>query len=102
MARQVDQSVPWVLSIWVAGVILLWSRLNFGLIVAWRMKTLAQQPASPELQLLLQSLSRRLGVSHAIKLVNSALVEVPTVIGWLRPVILIPLGCLVGLFGGPD
>jgi GWxTD domain-containing protein len=61
------------------------------------MKSFAAQPASLELQLLLQKLSRRLKVMRAIKLVNSAMVQVPTVIGWLRPVILIPVGCLVGL-----
>ena len=97
LAREVDQSVPWVLSIWFAGVVLLWSRLNIGLVVAWRMKSLSKQPASAELQLLLQKLSRRLGVARAVKLVDSALVQVPTVIGWLGPVILIPVGCLVGL-----
>lgn len=97
MARELDHSVPWVISFWFVGVILLWSRLNIGLIAARRMKSLATQPASVELQLLLQKLSRRLGVVRAIKLVNSAVVEVPTVIGWLRPVILIPVGCLVGL-----
>jgi GWxTD domain-containing protein len=29
--------------------------------------------------------------------VNSALVQVPTVIGWLRPAVLLPIGCLTGL-----
>jgi GWxTD domain-containing protein len=97
MARELDHSVPWVIAIWLAGVILLWGRLNIGLIAAWRMKSIATQPASQELQSFLQKLSRRLEVRRAIKLVSSALVEVPTVIGWLRPVILIPVGCLVGL-----
>lgn len=100
LAREADQSVPLVLSIWFAGVILLWSRLNIGLIAAWRMKYSSQQPASVELQLLLQKLSRHLGITRPINLVNSAVVEVPTVIGWLRPVILVPMGCLVGLSAG--
>ncbi len=97
MARELDRSVPWVISFWFAGVVFLWGRLSIGLIAARRMKSLSAQPASMELQLLLQKLSRHLGVTRAIKLVNSAMVQVPTVIGWLRPVILIPVGCLVGL-----
>ena len=100
LAREADQSVPLVLSIWFAGVILLWSRLNIGLIAAWRMKYSSQQPASEGLQSLLDKLSRHLGITRAINLVNSAIVDVPTVIGWLRPVILIPMGCLVGLSAG--
>jgi len=96
-ARKLDQSMPWVISIWFTGVILLWSRLNIGLIAAWRMRSSALQPAPTELLLVFQKLSRRLGVARAVKLVNSAVVEVPTVIGWLRPAVLIPVGCLVGL-----
>jgi hypothetical protein len=38
-----------------------------------------------------------LRVSRPVRLCVSALVEVPTVIGWLRPVILLPAGALVGL-----
>jgi GWxTD domain-containing protein len=97
VARELDQAVPWVISIWFAGVMLLWSRLNIGLIAAWRMKSLATEPATGELRLRLQKVSRRLGVARAIKLVNSTAVEVPMVIGWLRPAILIPVGCLAGL-----
>jgi hypothetical protein len=42
----------------------------------------------------------RLGVARPVKLLQSALVEVPTVIGWLRPMILLPAGCVVGLTPG--
>jgi GWxTD domain-containing protein len=97
MARKLDPFVPWVLSGWFAGVVFLLGRLNLGLIAARRMKTVATTPAPAELQLMLRQLSHRLGVERSIRLVNSALVQVPTVIGWLRPVILIPLGCFMDL-----
>lgn len=100
IATKLDHSLPWVLSVWFAGVILLLSRLNLGLIGARRMKSSATQPAPAELQWLLQRLRRRLGVERAIGLAHSALVQVPTVVGWLRPVILIPVGCLMGLSTG--
>jgi peptidoglycan/xylan/chitin deacetylase (PgdA/CDA1 family) len=41
--------------------------------------------------------SGRLRVRRAVRLCQSALVEVPTVVGHLRPLILIPAGALVGL-----
>ena len=96
-AKKLDRSVPWILSLWLAGVILLLGRLNLGLMAARRMKSMATQPAAREWQILLRDLCGRLGVMRAIPLMNSALVQVPTVIGWLRPAILIPLGCLTGL-----
>ena len=42
MARELDHFVPWVITIWFAGVLLLWGRLNIGLIAAWRMKSLGR------------------------------------------------------------
>ena len=42
----------------------------------------------------------RLGVSRPVRLLKSALVEVPTVIGWFRPVILLPAATLTGLTPG--
>ena len=45
----------------------------------------------------LDDLRCRLGVSRPVRLLKSALVEVPTVIGWLRPVILLPAATLSGL-----
>jgi hypothetical protein len=49
------------------------------------------------LQQAFDALRRRLGVARAVRLMHSALVQAPTVIGWLRPVVLIPASCLTGL-----
>ncbi len=100
MAAQLDQYLPWFLSIWFAGVILLLSRLNLGLIGARRLKSVATEAVPAELRSTLQQLVCRLGVTRPVKLASSALVQVPIVVGWLRPVILIPVGCLMGLSAG--
>jgi GWxTD domain-containing protein len=97
LAESFDRSLPWVLTAWFAGTTLLLCRLNIGLIVARRMKLIATQPAAIELQRVFHALSSRLGVVRPVSLVNSALVQVPTVIGWLRPAVLLPIGCLTGL-----
>ena len=97
MAEVFDRSLPWVLAAWFAGSTLLLCRLNIGLVVARRMKSIATQPVAIELQRMFCDLSRRLGVVRPVSLVNSAFVQVPVVIGWLRPAVLIPVGCLTGL-----
>jgi beta-lactamase regulating signal transducer with metallopeptidase domain len=43
------------------------------------------------------ALLHRLGVSRAVKLLESARLTVPAVVGWLRPAILLPVGALSGL-----
>jgi GWxTD domain-containing protein len=92
-----DSSLPWLLTAWLAGTTLLMGRLNIGLIVAWRMKSASTVAAPIELRAVLNDLSSRMGIVRRVGLLNSALVHAPTVIGWLRPAVLIPVGCLAGL-----
>jgi TonB family protein len=97
IANAIDRSMPATLAVWFAGVILLLARLSIGLFVARRMKSAVTQQPPHELRLNFHQLARRIGVLRPVQLLHSALVQVPTVIGWLRPVVLIPLGCLSGL-----
>jgi GWxTD domain-containing protein len=92
-----DRALPWILAAWMLGVLLFLGRLNVGLMVARRMKLLATHAVSAELQRVFEQLKVSLGIARPVRLAHSALVQVPTVIGWLRPVVLIPVGCLAGL-----
>jgi TonB family protein len=97
IAETLDREMPAVLAIWFVGVALLLSRLSIGLLVARRMMSATTQPPPHDLLRVFHQLAGRIGVTRPIQLLHSALVQVPTVIGWLRPVVLIPLGCLSGL-----
>jgi hypothetical protein len=55
------------------------------------------RPVSEPWPTRLAELATKLGVCRAVALVESALVEVPTVLGWLRPVVLLPASALTGL-----
>jgi GWxTD domain-containing protein len=92
-----NRALPGIILFWIAGVALLAFRLNLGLLAVRRMKRLAVLPASPELSAMLQALATRLRIARAVRLMHSIQVEAPAVIGWLRPMILIPVGCLTGL-----
>jgi TonB family protein len=92
-----DHSLPWLLLAWFAGVMVFVGRLNFGLMIARRLKTADTEAPPLALQQLFNELRLRLGVRRAVELVHSARVQVPTVIGWLRPVVLLPASCLTGL-----
>jgi beta-lactamase regulating signal transducer with metallopeptidase domain len=96
--RQViEPAIPWLVCGWLAGVIGLSARLLAGWRVIRRIQRISTSPAPSEWRDRLENLARRMGVRRAVRLLESALVEVPTVIGWLRPMILIPASALVGL-----
>jgi beta-lactamase regulating signal transducer with metallopeptidase domain len=83
--------------VWLAGVAILSLRLLMGWVLVRRMTTHGTSPAPAEWETALARLSRRLHIARPIRLVRSALVDVPTVIGFLRPVVLLPASALAGL-----
>jgi GWxTD domain-containing protein len=97
VARGLDDAAPWLPAVWLAGVVLFLGRLSLGLMVTRRMKSAGALAAPAELQGVFRELAGRLGVARAVRLAHSALVQVPTVVGWLRPVVLLPVGCFLGL-----
>lgn len=86
----------WAVCVWIAGVLLLSLRAGGGWVRAQRLKRRASR-AETELEELLESLKRRLRISAPVQLCLSAAAEVPTVIGWMRPYILLPITALTGL-----
>jgi uncharacterized protein (TIGR03435 family) len=91
------QFLPWVVMVWLAGAMVFWVRLAGGWVVAARMRSVLVRRAPPEWQEILRNLGARIGLSRPVRLLVSALVQVPTVVGCLRPVVLVPVGALAGL-----
>jgi beta-lactamase regulating signal transducer with metallopeptidase domain len=89
--------MPFLVALWFAGVLFLSLRFLGGLFIARRLKRLQTSPLLEQWQAKLAGLCEQLRVSRPVRLCESMLVEVPTVIGWLRPVILMPASALTGL-----
>jgi beta-lactamase regulating signal transducer with metallopeptidase domain/biopolymer transport protein ExbD len=89
--------LPVIVMVWMTGVALLQLRLLGGW---WRVKGLhrasLEGPASAW-QTQAESLAVRLGVRQLVRVVEAQAVEIPSVIGWWRPVVLLPIGALAGL-----
>jgi uncharacterized protein (TIGR03435 family) len=94
------QFLPWVVAIWLMGAITFWIRLIGGWIAAARIGSTLVRPAPPEWRQTLSRLKARVGVTRPVRLLTSALVQAPAVVGWLRPVVLLPISALTGLPSG--
>jgi len=95
--QALDQSLSAVIGLWLAGVMLLMFRLNLGFVAARKMKSQGIEPVAAEMLNAMQILQVTLGIDRTVRLLHSARVQAPVVIGWLRPVILFPVGCMTGL-----
>lgn len=92
-----EPALPYVVLGWLAGVLGLSAWHLGGWTQLQRLRRRMVRAVGDPLQQRLEELSSRLGVHRAVGLLESALVEVPTVVGWLRPVILLPASALTGL-----
>lgn len=88
---------PGVVALWFAGVFVFSLRLAIGCGRVAQMVREARSELDSEWSDALRRLSGRLGLTRGVRLLHSTRVEVPTVIGWFRPVILVPLSALTGL-----
>jgi beta-lactamase regulating signal transducer with metallopeptidase domain len=91
----VRRNLPVVVAVWLLGVVLLSSRLLFD----WARLRRMVHDAAPAHEWLvsIERLRLRLGVVPRVWILLSESVDVPTVIGWFRPVILMPLSAVSGL-----
>ena len=90
-------ALPWLVLVWFAGALVLTLRLAGGWVLTEQLRREPAGALAGEWRETVARLARQLRVSRPVRLCESALVEVPTVIGWLRPVILVPASALAGL-----
>ena len=86
----------WALPLWSIGVLLLSVRLASG----WRRSVAMRRAAAVTDETLLSTvaeLARRIGVERPLEVIVSSVADGPSVVGWLRPVILLPPATAMGL-----
>ena len=97
VVNQIESLLPWIVSLWLAGLFALSARLTIGWRHVQRLKSEGVVPVAARLQAHLVDLCERMRISSPVQLLESALIQVPTAIGWLRPVVLLPASALTGL-----
>ena len=83
--------LSWIVAGWFAGVLLCSLRPLLGWHMLWRLRRVGVSPVSDKVQASLQRVSERLRMRRAVRILHSTLAKVPVVVGYVRPVILLPL-----------
>ena len=92
-----DNHLPLLVVAWLLGLLAMSLRMLGGLLYVQRLRRYRVRPLSAAWQERLAVLAARSGLKRPVALLESALVQVPLVVGHLRPVILLPLGTVAGL-----
>jgi beta-lactamase regulating signal transducer with metallopeptidase domain len=86
----------WLLPAWAIGVALFALRLMW----CWGHTSALRRTGTPADSSFLEMVSgvaHRIGVTRGVRVLMSSIAEVPSVIGWLRPVLLLPVAVAAGL-----
>ncbi len=88
--------LPWIVCLWALGVAV----FSLRLLADWKtVRTLRAAADATDSQWIgrFTRLKTQLGILYPVRLVFSTTAKVPMVIGWLKPVVLIPAGLVTGL-----
>jgi beta-lactamase regulating signal transducer with metallopeptidase domain/ABC-type branched-subunit amino acid transport system substrate-binding protein len=89
--------LPWCAAAWLAGATAAAGRLGAGWWLTRRLVAQAIAPDDAGWQSRLDRWKLALGIDRPIRLLASARIDVPLVVGWVEPVVLWPLAALTGL-----
>jgi bla regulator protein BlaR1 len=95
LLNQLQSTIPYIVSVYLLGIFILSFRLLFNLYFVRRIKRFGVAIADLELQERFENLkSRILPGNCKVQLIESALVKIPVVIGYLKPLVIVPIGIL--------
>jgi beta-lactamase regulating signal transducer with metallopeptidase domain len=89
--------MPWLVGLWLAGVVVLAIRLLGGWLHIRGLVRGGWLPDTRAYDDIVRRLQRRFNVERPIRVLESAFVRAPAVIGWLRPALLHPASMSSGL-----
>lgn len=90
-------ALTWFVELWFVGVILFSLRTAGGFFLVARLRRRDAKPMSRELLSLCCEMQKRLGIARAIRFCESLELDAPAVVGWFKPVVLLPISALSGL-----
>lgn len=95
--RQIERGL---IPFWIGGILLLTLRHVFGYRLARRLARMGTSQVPAVWSQRFARICRKLEVSRSVRFLGSAIVKVPCVVGWFKPVVLFPISSLANLSVG--
>jgi beta-lactamase regulating signal transducer with metallopeptidase domain len=89
-----NEHLPLIVTLWLVGMVFFLLRLLGGLAFIQKLKTQQQQPLPSKWQTVFDEITSKFPMKKTVRIVESALAKTPMVVGYLKPVILFPLGAV--------
>jgi beta-lactamase regulating signal transducer with metallopeptidase domain len=92
-----ENQAGWLVLLWFIGFFIFLLRFSGSLLYVYHLKNYKAFPVEECWNANLRKLSERIGLQKPVRLAESAIARIPMTIGYLKPVILLPLGTLSGV-----
>src|SRR6266704_1720007 len=92
-----SKAMLWLVEGWFLGVVILSLRTAGGLFVIEKMRRKELKPLRRELYLRCIALQLKMGIERVVRYCECQRLDAPAVLGWFRPVVLLPVRALSGL-----
>ena len=96
LKQSIQRMIPFAIQVWIIGAVFFSLRITAGW---WYINRLSHEAVSVQgvWSEKIKLLAAEMGITRIIGLAESQAIHIPVVIGYLKPVILIPVGMLSGL-----
>jgi beta-lactamase regulating signal transducer with metallopeptidase domain len=95
--RPLPNILSWLVGAWLCGVLFFSLRFAGAFLLVERRRRRQSIALSPRILALCQELQRQIGLNRAIRYLECNWLQVPAVVGWLRPIVFMPAFALTGL-----
>ncbi|HTL30544.1 MAG TPA: M56 family metallopeptidase, partial [Tepidisphaeraceae bacterium] len=97
LAQRLQPLLPACAALWIIGIAIISARHVGGWVRVQQLRNRATPLSGEPWDELMSRVCERLGVKRVVKIAESALVQVPSVVGYLKPIILLPVCAMSGL-----
>ena len=97
VVEKVRPILPVLVAIWLCGILLLSLRPIIGLYAVRRLRQVGLSAVSNSIEEILRTTAARMKLRRSVEIAQSALAQVPAVVGYFRPLILLPASAVTGL-----
>lgn len=95
--KYIHEHAGFVVLLWLFAIGIQICRLSLGFYVLQRMRVVKVTPANPFWEQRLNELAADLGIHNTVRLLESGIARIPMVLGYFKPLILVPVGLLNAL-----
>ena len=86
-----------LVGLWAFGVLFMFAKLIYDLKQTYRLTRVGTSPVDEEIVEMVKQISTKFGIARRVSILKSSLVNVPVVIGWFKPTVLLPIAITIGL-----